>query len=184
MDFGDNPLIKLLEKLMGLPGMRVNRTSLLCETYHLSKTDIESKDVSELISLEQMDSAAKKFITKNVTQSSMAAFGLGLPGGFAMALTIPADIMQGFGFSLRLAQQLAYLYGFEDLFADGGRMTAKTRNTLVAFLGIMFAASGSGTVLRAIAPNIGKFAAKQVMSKPLTKSVWFPMLKKSPISSP
>ena len=178
IDLSENPILTILDKAMSLPGVKINRTAFLMETYLLSGTDAENKNVSELIPLEQMDNAAKKYITTNVTQSSGTAFVLGLPGGLAVAATIPADIMQNFAFSLRLAQQLAYIYGFENLFTENNEMNDKTRHTLISFLGIMFAVSGSGTVLRAIAPNIGKYAARQAMKKPLTKTVWYPMLKK------
>jgi len=178
MDFSENPLLTVLEKAIKIPGVKINRGAFLMKTYDLSGTDVDSKDISELVSLEQMDKAANKFITTNVTQSSAAAFGLGLPGGFAMAASIPADIMQNFAFSLRLSQQLAYIYGFENLFPENSEMNEKTKHTLIAFLGIMFAVTGSGTVLKAIAPNIGKYAARQALEKPLTKTVWYPMLKK------
>jgi len=178
VDVGDSPLNAIIDKAMNFPGVRVNRTAFLIETYHLSGLDVDSNNISDIVTLEQMDKAAKKYISTNVTQSSAAAFVLGLPGGIAMAATIPADIMQNFAFSLRLAQQLAYIYGFNDLLTDKGEMNDKTGNTLIAFLGIMFAASGSGSVLRAIAPNVGKYAARQAMQKPLTKTVWYPMLKK------
>lgn len=178
MDAKDNLLIAMLEKAMKVPMVKINRGTFLMETYNLSGIEIESENIFESISLEQMDKAAKRFIADNVTKSSSAAFLLGLPGGFAMGATIPADIMQNFAFSLRLAQQLAYIYGFNDLFTENGDMNDKTRNTLIAFLGIMFAASGSGTVLRAMAPNIGKYAAEQVMKTPLTKTVWYPMLQR------
>ena len=178
IDFSENPFFVILEKAMNLPGVRVNRTTFLMETYHISEAQVERERVFDLVSLEQMDKAANKFITANVTQSSATAFALGLPGGFAMVATIPADIMQNFAFSLRLAQQLAYIYGFEDLFAENNEMNDDARNTLIAFLGIMFAATGSGAVLRAVAPNIGKYAARKALQKPLTKTVWYPMLKK------
>jgi hypothetical protein len=178
LGLSENPLLAILDKVMNFPYMKINRKTFLIEIYGLSGTDVDNKSVSELISLEQMDNAANKFITSNVTQSTGTAFILGLSGGLTMAATIPADIIQNFTFSLRLAQQLAYIYGFEDLFAENNEMNDTTRYTLIAFLGIMFAATGSGTVLRAIAPNIGKYAARQAMNKPLTKTVWHPMLKK------
>ena len=37
---------------------------------------------------------------------------LGMPGGVAMSATIPADIVQYYGYTLRAAQKLMYLYGF------------------------------------------------------------------------
>ena len=178
LDFNKSPLLMLLEKAMSFPGVKINRSTFLMDTYHLSGTDVENKCISELLTLEQMDNTAKKFIATNVTKSSGAAFVLGLPGGIVMAATIPADIMQNFAFSLRLAQQLAYIYGFEDLLSENSEMNEKAQHTMIAFLGIMFAVAGSGTVLRAIAPNVGKYAARQVIKKPLSKTVWYPMLKK------
>jgi len=178
LELNENPLILLLEKAMSFPGVKINRTAFLIETYRLNGTDVESKNVAELVSLEQMDNAAKKFITTNVTQSSGAAFILGLPGGLAMAVTIPTDIMQNFAFSLRLAQQLAYIYGFESLFTIDNEMNDEARNTMIAFLGIMFAAAGSGSVLRAIAPNIGKYAARQALKNHSQKQFGSQCLKK------
>jgi hypothetical protein len=176
-ELGENPLIGILEKAVSLPGVKIKRTTFLMETYQLSGTVIESEDVFSQISLEQMDKEASTIIARNVTASSSVAFVLGLPGGIAMMASVPADVMQNFAFSLRLAQQLAYVYGFEELF-ENDEMSEKTQNTLIAFLGIMFVVTGSGTVLRAIAPNVGKYAAKQALRRPLTRTVWYPMLKK------
>ena len=39
---------------------------------------------------------------------------MGLPGGVAMGVTIPADLAQFFGMSLRLAQELSYLFGAKE----------------------------------------------------------------------
>ena len=178
IDLSGNILLKMLDKAISLPGVKINRIAFLMDIYSLSPEDAQSDNVSDLLTLKLMDDAANKFIAANVTQSSAAAFFLGLPGGLAMAATIPADIMQNFAFTLRLAQQLAYIYGFENLFSEDNEMNEKTRNTLITFLGIMFAATGSGTVLRAIAPNIGKYAARQIVKAPLTKTAWYPMLKK------
>ncbi|MDR0248515.1 MAG: EcsC family protein [Oscillospiraceae bacterium] len=131
-ELGENPFITLLEKAICLPGVKVNRTTLLMEAYKLSGTKIESGNAFEKIDLEQMDKAANSWIRKNVTASSGTAFLLGIPGSIAMVASIPADIMQNFAFSLRLAQQLAYIYGFDDLFEDD-ELSEQSRNTLIAF---------------------------------------------------
>ncbi len=175
-DLGENPLIGVIEKAITLPGVKVNRTTFLMEAYNLSAIEADGVEFFQDLSIETMDKVASSIIAKNVTASSSAAFLLGLPGGFAMAASIPADVMQNFAFSLRLAQQIAYTYGFSDLF-ESDELSETSRNTLILFLGIMFMATGSGTVLRAISPNVGKYAAKQILSKPLTKTVWYPTLK-------
>lgn len=169
-------LLDLLEKSVGLPGVKINRTAFIMETFKVDAVQTTDPELFSRISLEEMDKAVSNIITKNVTASSSAAFALGLPGGFAMAASIPADIMQNFAFSLRLAQQIAYAYGFNDIF-ENGELTQDSKNTLILFLGIMFMANGSGAVLRAVSPNVGKYVGKQVMSKPLTKTVWYPALK-------
>lgn len=38
-----------------------------------------------------------------------------MPGGFAMAATIPVDIAQYYGYMLRATQKLLYLYGFPEI---------------------------------------------------------------------
>ena len=57
-------------------------------------------------------------------------------------------------------------------------MSDKTRYTLITFMGIMFAVAGSGTALRTIAPNVGKYAAKQFMKSAPTKGMLYPIIKK------
>ena len=42
-------------------------------------------------------------------RTTALSFAAGIPGGLAMAATIPADVAQFFGMALRLAQELAYL---------------------------------------------------------------------------
>lgn len=176
-DKNSEVILEMLEKAIGLPGVKVNRVAFLMDLYGADAYQVNDPNYFIGIGLEEMDKQVSSIITKNVTASSTAAFALGLPGGLAMAASIPADIMQNFAFSLRLAQQIAYAYGFEDIF-ENGELSEKSKTTLLLFLGIMFMASGSGTLLRAVSPNVGKYAAKQVMTKPLTKTVWYPAMKK------
>lgn len=53
-----------------------------------------------------------KFERNCVTGISAA---LSTPGGVAMAATIPADIAQYYGYMMRAAQKLLYLYGFPQI---------------------------------------------------------------------
>ena len=63
---------------------------------------------------EDLARIANKLILVRTSTSSAASFAMGIPGGLAMGLTVPADTLQFFGMSLRLAQELAYLYGAQD----------------------------------------------------------------------
>ena len=61
---------------------------------------------------------------------------LGAPGGWAMAATIPADIIQYYGYTLRATQKLMYLYGFPEIDSDeeGLQLDSETINDGLATL--------------------------------------------------
>lgn len=94
-----------------------------------------------------------------------------------MMATIPADTLQYFGISLRLAQELAYLYGEEDLWSDGNISEEKILNTLILYCGVMFGASGASATLRVLASQLGKQALKKIPKMTLTKTFYYPIIK-------
>ena len=106
-----------------IPGVKVNRDKFLAEMFDTENVAIQ--DVLDLgpiaagISQERITALSNKLILKRTSQSSAASFVAGIPGGLAMAATIPADVLQFFGMALRLAQELSYLYGAEDLWQNG-----------------------------------------------------------------
>ena len=104
------------------PGVKVNRAKFLADAFS-DQTDrineiISLGPVDANISREQLAKLAKKQIFIRTGESTAVSFAAGSPGGFAMAATIPADVLQFFAMSLRLAQELSYLYGAKDLWQD------------------------------------------------------------------
>ena len=81
--------------------------------------------------------SCSKCINQAVMQSSAISFATGIPGGLAMATTIPADIAQFYGYSLKLAQEISYIYGYHDLWNNQDELTEEAKNTLILYLGIM-----------------------------------------------
>ena len=71
-----------------------------------------------LLPQETLDRVARSCIKDNVLRASGTSILAGLPGGILMALTIPTDVAQFYAFSLKLAQELGYIYGFNDLWAS------------------------------------------------------------------
>ena len=51
-----------------------------------------------------------------------------------MAATIPADLLQFFGYSLRLAQEISYIYGFKDLMGENGELSEEAKNNYDKFV--------------------------------------------------
>lgn len=94
-----------------------------------------------------------------------------------MAATIPADVMQFFGMALRLAQELSYLYGAEDLWNNGTIDEEKIRSQLIMYCGVMFGVSGAVSGVRLLSTQIAKTTLKKLPQKALTKTFWYPIVK-------
>ena len=95
-----------------------------------------------------------------------------------MAATIPADILQFFGMALKLAQELSYLYGAQDLWLDGKLDDEKVKNQLILYCGVMFGVSGAVSGVRVLSVQLSKVALKKIPQKALTKTFWYPIIKK------
>lgn len=113
-------LTDVVSTAIQLPGVRVNRDSFLCEIFKEVDKDtlqsiIDSGPVEANIEQAILKQKAHKLIQSRTALSAGASFAAGLPGGLAMAATIPADILQFYAVALRLAQELAYLYGEPNL---------------------------------------------------------------------
>ena len=96
-----------------------------------------------------------------------------------MAATIPADIVQYYGYMLRAAQKLLYLYGFPqiDITEKGKKFDTETLNILILCLGTMYGVAGANNALKTLAKALGTGVQKQLMKKALTKGTIYPIVK-------
>ena len=175
-------LEEIITKAIQIPGVKVDRNKFLAESFS-SKVDlleniINNGPVEAGITKEEINNIANKLIIKRTSQSSAASFAAGIPGGLAMAATIPADMLQFFGMSLRLAQELSYLYGSDDLWKNGQVDDEKVKNQLILYCGVMFGVSGAVSGVRVLSTQVAKTALKKIPQKALTKTFWYPMIKK------
>ena len=178
----DIMLEEIISKAIQIPGVKVDRNKFLAEGFS-SKVDlleniINNGPVEAGITREEISNIANKLIMKRTSQSSIASFAAGIPGGLAMAATIPADVLQFFGMSLRLAQELSYLYGADDLWKNGQVDDEKVKNQLILYCGVMFGVSGAVSGVRVLSTQVAKTALKKIPQKALTKTFWYPMIKK------
>ena len=114
--------LDFLAKVVRAPGVRVNREEFLRQELgklHLSDDAIAralgSSPVLAGVPLTELDRIADEAISYETNKSAAISFVAGIPGGFAMLGTIPADLMQYYMHALRIMQKLAYLYGWGEL---------------------------------------------------------------------
>lgn len=164
-----------------IPGVKVNRKRFLSESFSNENVDIneiiELGPIEANCSREMISRIANKLIVNRTSQSSIASFVAGIPGGIAMAATIPADLLQFFGMSLRLAQEISYLYGCPDLWQDGAVDNERVKNQLILYTGVMFGAAGAVSGVRFLSSQMAKQVVKKLPQKALTKTFWYPIVK-------
>ena len=176
---------QVLDAAAKLPGVRINRAAYLRKALqrHCTQEQIEraiaespaAAGIPQEVILEAANTSIK-FETSKVTAISAAA---GVPGGFALVGTIPADMVQYTGHMLRVAQKLAYVYSWPDLFeGDGDELDEATESILTLFVGVMFGVTMAQGGLAKVADMMAVQVVKKLPQKALTKGVIYPVVKK------
>lgn len=167
------------------PGVHVARDSFLRkELYKNHPAEVIEDAIARTpalagISAEEIDKIADEVIKFERNCVSGISAALGMPGGAAMAATIPADIVQYYGYTLRAIQKLLYLYGFPEIDTDeeGIFLDSETINRIIICLGVMNGVAGANNAIKALAQALAKGVEKKLLSAALTKGTFYPILK-------
>lgn len=173
--------------ILGLrtPGIGINRTDFLKKEFsrkyskEIIEKAIETTPLNAGISLEEINLIADNVIIFERNCVSGISTALGAPGGVAMAATIPADIIQYYGYMLRTAQKLMYLYGFPeiDINEKGQTFDTETLNLLIVCLGVMYGVAGANNAIKAMAKALAVGVEKKLINTALTKGTIYPIVK-------
>ena len=96
-----------------------------------------------------------------------------------MAATIPADIVQYYGYTLRATQKLLYLYGFPEIDSDeeGLQLDSQTVNQIILCLGVMNGVAGANNAIKGMAKALAVGVEKKLLNTALTKGTFYPLVK-------
>ena len=159
-------LEKILSTVMAVPNVRVDRNKFLAETFSNNPEAIsqiiEEGPIEFGIPKEELRKLSKNVILGETSKTALLSFLAGIPSGLALFATIPADVIQFYGVTLRLAQKLAYLYGTKDLWEDGKLDDENVKNSFIIYCGVMFGAAGAENVVRVLSSNFAKIALKKI----------------------
>lgn len=167
------------------PGIRVDRNKFLRNEFFKNHTEEEiNKAISTTpaqagIAAEEIDKIADEVIKFERNCVSGISTALGVPGGWAMAATIPADIVQYYAYTLRAAQKLLYLYGFPQIGVDenGLNLDSQTMNEIILCLGIMNGVAGANNAIKGMAKALAIGVEKKIINAALTKTTFYPLVK-------
>ena len=174
---------RILDAGMALPGAKVDRERFLktqlqshCSGATVSKA-IEDGPARAGVSDELIDQLANACINSHAAKACAISFATGLPGGWAMLGTVPADITQFFWHIIVLSQKLAYLYGWSDLLDDAGDMDEETGQKITFFVGAMMGCQLAVDAISEVAKRVASQAARRIPRVALTKFGFYKMAK-------
>lgn len=178
---------KFIATITRLKGVRIDRESFLRS--ELEKAFIPEDKIDEVINstpaqagidTRLIDKLAKSTIEFETRKSSAISFAAGLPGGFGMIATIPADVTQYYVHAFRVMQKLAYLYGWQSFISDLNEKDDETVAKFAMFLGVMLGVGGAANNLMKFANDIARPAVQRnIAKKALTKTFYYAPIKKT-----
>lgn len=167
------------------PGVNINRADFLEKQFMKNYPQEVIQDAIKFnpahagITVEEIDKIADQVIQYERNCVSGISLALGMPGGVAMAATLPADIAQFYGYMLRAIQKLLYLYGFPEINVENGvNIDDETMNIITLCLGVMYGVKGATASLKMLSAALGQGVEKKLLAKALTKGTFYPMVKK------
>lgn len=160
---------RVLVSAMKLPGIAVDRREFLGRELapYFDREVINaildgSTKMKNVLPQKVVQKLAEGCISYHLTKASLISAVAGIPGGFTMLATIPADMAQFYGHVLALAQKLLYLYGWPDLQNGGKGMDDGTKQILTLFVGVAFGSSQAAIVAKKIAERLAEEAVQRV----------------------
>lgn len=172
----------LLAASLSIPGARIDRAAFLRSQLqpHFSEAIVEiavkERPAVAGIPRERIDELADSCIRWHVLMVSSMSFVTGLPGGWWIAGTIPADLAQFYWHAVVLSQKLASLYGWPGLLDEQG-VDDETILRMTLFVGVMMGAQAANRALAELAERFAREVARRLPRQALTKYGLFNLAK-------
>lgn len=175
---------QVLDAAAKLPGVRINRAAYLrgalkrhCDEEQIERAIAESPAAAR-ISSEVIKEVANTSISYETSKATGLSAAAGLPGGLFMLGTVPADMAQYVGHMLRIAQKLAYIYSWPDLFVEGEEIDEATEGILTLFVGVMVGVQIAQSGVTKVSAMIAAQVVKKLPQQALTKGLIYPIVKR------
>ena len=179
-------LENVLMKAIKTPGVKIKRDSFLrkelIKYYHedIIKEVIKNNPAKAGIPKRVINKIAESVINYETRKVSGLSFLASLPSSVNMLAafgSVSADITSFFVHVIRIVQELAYLYGFQEFDFTEDNIDSETMDLIMTFMGVMFKVQGAESLLNKLADNASKQVSKKLARKALTKGTVYPFVK-------
>ena len=172
---------KVLTTVLKMPGVKVDRVSFLqkelkpyCNQSRLQM--LGSVRPYTVVSEMVIDKLARQCINRHTTLATTGSAIAGLPGGLAMAATIPTDLTQYYYHVFVLSQKLAYLYGYPDFCDEDGELSDMASDLMTIFMGVMMGAPVAEEGITELSKAVAESAVTRLPRVALTKAALYPVV--------
>ncbi len=140
---------------------------------------VETSPIEAGVAPRDLDEFALNVIDFETKKCAGLSFLAGIPGGVALAGTVPADLAQYFAHVMRVEQKLAYLYGWQTFLNPEDEVDDETLMKLIVLMGIMLEVGGVANSVTKLAADVAqKSIAKTIERQALTKTFFYTPMKK------
>lgn len=175
---------RVVRASLSMPGAKISRESYLRK--ELSKyvseeivdNAVRTTPAKAGVSAELIKKIAKSSLNFHKTGVTATSFATGIPGGWWVAGTLPADMTQFFWHISVILQKFAYLHGWPELFDEGGEPTDETIMIITIFVGVMFGASAASKALGELSEKVAAQVMTRLPKEALTKWGIYQLAKK------
>ena len=168
----------VIKKASKLPLVKVNREEFLRKEFGDSPyiEKIIKDGPQTVFSVDSLEKKANQIIKGSTKKTTVNSFLAGLPSNAAVAIASAGiDITQYYGFAINLAQKISYIYGARDF---GNITTDEAEADITILLGVMLGVDSARIALGKRMAGAGVAIGKRVAAMPLTKTLWYPVLKR------
>lgn len=165
---------KAMKMAMAIPFVKIDRVEFLRKELSPFCTPEQIQSAisgtpTKVLTVSQVSKIANGCIKYHLTLVCSASALAGLPGGWAMAGAIPADIAQFYAHVFALTQKLLYLYGWPDLQDEEGKLTDEASQILTLFTGVMMGSQVASEAVKQLANAFAQQVAVRLPKQALTK---------------
>jgi hypothetical protein len=167
---------RVLRTTLEIPGVAVDRETFLRKELRIYyKADELNSIISgnSVIGRKYRERIAKGCIKYHLSRACQLSVLAGLPGGWWMLGTIPADISQYYAQTLILIQKMLYLYGWDDLRDGSGELSDEALNIITIWVGVMLGCSAAVDMVKKILAQVASQASKRIPQKAFGHAAWY-----------
>lgn len=161
---------KIISSVIHMPRLKIDRDSFLRTEFN-DNAVIEKGPIEAGCSREELKEKATEILNRKISESKLTPDTESAE--LSEDMNLPKEILHFYSIALQFAQEIAYIYGEQDLWKAGRNNTPDVRKQLSLYCATMLGYTGASQTVRVIATSLKKELKRKVFSK----VVYYPAIK-------